>query len=128
MSAANVELARRGYEALVRGDLDAIAELLAPDVRWHAGDPDAEGACQGRAQALAWIHRPERQGPGRLVDVIDAGDKVLVLLEAPDEAAGGGAVRLRGQVSTFRDGKVVEMVGYATPADAFAAAGLPVPA
>ena len=39
MSESNVELARGGYEAIMRGDLDAIGELLDPDVKWHGGDP-----------------------------------------------------------------------------------------
>jgi len=32
MTESNLELARRGYEAILRGDLDAIRELLDPDV------------------------------------------------------------------------------------------------
>jgi ketosteroid isomerase-like protein len=32
MSQQNVELARRGYEALMRGDLDSVAELFAADL------------------------------------------------------------------------------------------------
>ena len=39
MGEQNVELARRGWEAAQRGDLDAIAALLDPDVKWHGGDP-----------------------------------------------------------------------------------------
>jgi len=32
---ANVELARRGFEALFRGDLDVVGGLLDPDLNRH---------------------------------------------------------------------------------------------
>src|SRR5262245_17857080 len=32
----NVELTRRGYDAFAKGDLAALAELIADDVTWHA--------------------------------------------------------------------------------------------
>src|SRR5579884_3276401 len=107
---SNVELARRGYEALKHGDLDKIAALLDEDVKWHMGDPTAEFACRNREQALAWIRRPERGGPGELVDIIDGGDRVVVITQPPP--VDGETSPLHGQITTFRDGKVIEMVGY----------------
>jgi ketosteroid isomerase-like protein len=120
MAQSNVELARRGYEAALRGDLDAIRELLHPDVRWHGGDPEAAGACHNREEALAFMRRARSRNPmGELVDVIDAGDSVVVVIR-PHERA-----ELRANLSTFREGKVIEMVSYETPEDALAAAGVP---
>jgi hypothetical protein len=81
MTESNVERARRGYAAALRGDLDVIAELLDADVSWHGGDPSAPGSCHDRGQALEFM----RQAFGR-------------------------------------GGKVVEMVHYADPDDALAAA------
>jgi ketosteroid isomerase-like protein len=124
MSTANVEAARRGYAAIARGDLDAVAELLDPEVKWHAGDPTAEGTCQNRVQALRFMSRPERPQPvGALVDVIDAGDRVVVIMRPPGSDAEPGL--LQANLTTFRDGKVVGMVHYDDPQDALAAAGLP---
>ena len=114
MAETNVERARRGYEAVLRGDLDVIAEMLAPDVRWHGGDPDAEGACRNRGEALQFMRRA-RGVQAELVDVVDAGDQVVVVLDA-----GGRRV---ANLTTFRDGKVVEMVHYPDPDDALRAAG-----
>ena len=54
---SNLDIARRGYEAALAGDLDAVREFLAPDVRWHGGDPDAPGACRNRDQALRFMGR-----------------------------------------------------------------------
>ena len=122
VTAPNVELARRGYAALAAGDLAALQELLAPDIKWHGGVP--EDGCQNRAQALAFIQRDDRPGLPGLVDVIDAGDdRVVVIVQPP--AQDGETPPLRANVTTFRDGRVVEMVAYESPQDACAAAGIP---
>jgi ketosteroid isomerase-like protein len=121
---SNVELVRRGYEAVMRGDLDQMRELLDPDVKWHAGDPTAEYACHNRQQAVAFMRGNwmRRGAPaGELVDVIDAGDKVVVIMRRIDD---DGEPELVANLTTFRDGKVVEMVHYPNPDDALAAAGL----
>jgi len=55
-ASTDVELVRRGFEAIARGDLDAVGELLAPEARWHAAGYDDAG-CQGRAEVLDFIDR-----------------------------------------------------------------------
>jgi ketosteroid isomerase-like protein len=122
MADSNVELARRGYEAALRGDFEVIADLLDPDVKWHAGDPDAEYACHNREEALQFMRRAERRGPGELLDVIPAGDKVVLLTRPRPDGTGPPATS--ANVSTFRDGKVVEMVHYPSYRDALTAAGV----
>jgi ketosteroid isomerase-like protein len=122
MSESNVELARRGYEAVLRGDFDAIAEVLDPEVRWHAGDPDAEFACRNREQALAFMQRAGRRPIGQLVDVIDAGERVVVIMRPFAENDEPAA--LAANVTTFRNGKVVEMVHYPNAEEALLAAGV----
>lgn len=124
MTENNVDLVRRGYEAVMRGDLDQMRELLDPDVTWHAGDPAAEFGCHNRQQALAFMRRNwmRREGPpGELVDVVDAGDKVVVIMRRTGD---DGEPELVANLTTFRDGKVVEMVHYPDPDDARAAAGV----
>src|SRR5262249_16450823 len=114
---ANVELVRGGFEAALRGDLDAIAELLDPDVKWHGGDPSS--GCQNRGDALGFISDGlARVTNIELVDVVGAGDKVGVVLPRPGDP---GAV---GNVTRLKNGKVVEIVHYPDPADALAAAGV----
>jgi ketosteroid isomerase-like protein len=122
MSSEKVELARRGYEAIKRGDLTDVVDLLDEHVKWHAGDPMAEGACRNRKQALAFMRRPERRDPGELIDIIDAGDRIVVILQPPP--IDGEPAPMRAQLTTFRDGKVIEMAGYPTVEAAFAEAGV----
>jgi ketosteroid isomerase-like protein len=115
---SNAELARRGFAAALNGDIDTIAEMLDPEVKWHGGDPNAEGACRNRDEALRFIRAAVGGGRiGELVDVRDAGDQVVVLLRP----ASGGVV---ANLTTFRNGRVVEMVHYPNPDQALAAAGL----
>ena len=123
MGGTNAELARRGFEAALRGDLDTIADLLDPDVTWHGGDPTAEGACRNRNEALAFMRQAEAISTGRveLVDVVDAGDKVVVITRL--RSGGDQPAPATANLSIFRDGKVIEMVHYADPQEALAAAG-----
>jgi ketosteroid isomerase-like protein len=126
MTESNVELARRGYEAVVRGDLEAIRALLDPDVKWHAGDPTAEGTCQNRDQAIAFMRQARtRAAMGEPVELVDAGDKVVVIMRR--KADDGESTELVANLTTFRDGKVIEMVHYPNPDDARAAAGVAPP-
>ncbi len=119
MAESNVEIARRGFAAVLAGDFDAVTEFLDPDVKWHGGDPDAAGACLGREQALEVIRQAYEQGfAADIVSVIGARDRVIVVMRQ----AGGG--RTVANLTTFRDGRAVEMVHYPDPDDAFAAAGL----
>jgi ketosteroid isomerase-like protein len=123
MSMTNAELARRGWEAALRGDLDVVAGMLDPQVKWHGGDPAAPGACQNRDQAVAFMGRRRAGQPlPELVEVRDAGDKVVVILRRT--ATEGAQSQLVANLTSFRDGKVVEMIHYEDPADALAAAGL----
>jgi ketosteroid isomerase-like protein len=120
----NVELARRGFAAALRGDLAAIGDLLDPEVSWHGGDPSAAGSCHNRDQALRFMRQSEviRGGRFELVDVVGAGDKVIVIMRRPSE--GTELAEPVANLATFRDGKVIEIVHYPNVAEALAAAGV----
>jgi ketosteroid isomerase-like protein len=123
MTESNAEVARRGFEAALSGDLDAIREFLHPDVKWQGGDPSAAGACNNREQAMEFMRRARtRRRVGELIDVVDAGDKVVVIMRPPSED--GEPAALSANLTTFRDGKAIEMVHYPNPEDALTAAGV----
>ncbi len=49
MAEANVEALQRGYEALNRGDLSGVLELLDPEIEWHEPEPSPDaGTHTGR--------------------------------------------------------------------------------
>jgi ketosteroid isomerase-like protein len=117
----NVDLVRRSFEAVLRGDLDLVGELLAPDVKWHGGDPSAPGACRNREQALAFMARArDQRGDVELVDVVGAGDKVVLIMGSRAPAA--GQAWTAANLTTVRDGKIVEIVHYPDADAALAAA------
>jgi ketosteroid isomerase-like protein len=123
MGESNAELARRGYEAALHGDLEVIAGLLDDEVRWHGGDPSEPGACRDSGEALRVMRRAIAGGVvGELVDVVEAGERVVVILRPAAPAADDTG--LTANLATFRDGKAVEMVHYPNAADALAAVGL----
>jgi ketosteroid isomerase-like protein len=123
MTVSNVELARRGFEAVLNGDLDAVRDFLDPDVSWHGGDPSADGACHGREQALEFMRRARsRRGIAELIDVVDAGDQVVIMTRVFSKD--GKPAALSANLTTFRDGRAIEMVHYPSPEDALTAAGV----
>ena len=88
-------------------------------MRWHGGDPDGEGACRNRDEALEVIRQAFDQGfAADLVSVIGAGDRVVVILRP------AGADRTVANLTTFREGRAIEMVHFPNPDDALAAIGL----
>lgn len=117
----NADIAWAGFTAVARGDFDAIADFLDPDVKWHGGNP-ADG-CQNREQALAWMRgRGARQaGPvPELVGVHEVGNRVVVIMQ-PRPSDDDPQPQRTANLTTFRDGKVVEMVHYDDADEALAA-------
>jgi hypothetical protein len=102
-----------------------IARLLADDVQWHGGNPSDPEACHNRREALEAMRRAAASpgGIGELVNVVEAGEKVVVIMRPAgreDEDEEG----LTANLTTFVDGKAVEMVHFPNAADALAAVGL----
>jgi ketosteroid isomerase-like protein len=124
MPESNAELARRGFEAAMRGDLDAVAQLLDPNVQWHGGDP-GPWSCHSRSDVLQFIRQARARGRAvQLEDVVEAGDRVVVIMR-PLGASEDDEHELRANVTTFRDGKVIEMQAYPQVSAALEAVGLP---
>lgn len=123
MSARDVELVRRAWGAFSGGDVDAAAAVLDPQVRWYgAEDPEAEGGCANRDEALAFIRRALADGvTAEALDFRDAGDRVVVVVQTHHPPDWGEQPEPHADVVTVRDGKVVEMVVHPTVEAALAA-------
>ena len=126
MSRENVEVVRHAYEAFLRGDLDAVAAVLDPDATWTWVEP-GPWDCHDADDVLSVLRRRRTEDMvGRLREIVDAGDHVVMRLEHADPETYGAepgetAVTL---VATVRDGRIVHLQDYRSKADALAAVGL----
>jgi ketosteroid isomerase-like protein/catechol 2,3-dioxygenase-like lactoylglutathione lyase family enzyme len=114
MSSENAARLREGFEAFLRGDFDALRELLAPDAQWLWFAPNP-GDCQGRERILETLRARQRQGVVTGLDEILEGGEKLVLHVA------GGRVCL---VVTMRDGRIVRIQDHPSREAALFDAGL----
>ena len=134
MSEENVEVVRRIYEAVERGDVETVLGLYDPEIEWvFARSPfggllksDVYRGHEGLKQMFreryddAW-----REVEDDLEEVIDAGDRVVSVVSSYGRGRASGAeVRMtHAGVWTIRDGKVVR-VEWMSREDALEAAGL----
>ena len=126
----NTRLAQSAYEAFGRGDMPALAEMMADDIEWvDPGDPNDSplaGTYRGKDEVLGWF--------GKLVEGLDfstfdprdfiaQGDKVvsLVHVEATVRSTGRSLVNDEAHVWTFRGGKLARFQIYLDTAASAAA-------
>ena len=130
MSREDVELVRRAYDAYAREEFAEAGSAYSEDTLWDVTRfrPD-EGVHRGLAELTKYItswRQTWAEHSFALERAVDAGDRVVaVIRESGTGRASGASVTIRyGQVIRVREGKIVETVVYADPADAFAAAGV----
>jgi ketosteroid isomerase-like protein len=125
----NEQLARDGYEALMRGEVEVVENLMAPGLTWHWWE-HGPWDCHSRDEAMAVIReRLDQRAVGELIEVTEVEpDQVLIVSRArPDsevrpEDLGLAPDHLEtANVITFRDGKVIAMHDYRTKAEALEA-------
>ncbi len=114
------------FGALRRGDFDAAAGLLDPDVTWQGLHED--WVCHGREEVIdtfRWGLDERRE-----IDALEftrSGEQVVMGARGPSITEVGGEP-LEGQifnVFTLRDGRVVRIDDYRRRTEAFSAAGIP---
>jgi ketosteroid isomerase-like protein len=130
VSAANVDLVRRVYDALLRDDLDAALEFMDEGIEYVNPDYAVEsGRRYGHVGIRAnvenmrlsfdyWQFRPE--------EFIDAGDQVAVTgtFRARGRDSGLEIERPQSRLWTIRDGKIVRYQWFDGPDEALRASGL----
>jgi ketosteroid isomerase-like protein len=133
MSEENVELVRRVYAALTRGDGDTLHALAAPELVVDFSRRLVEPVVvRGRDEALASFLSQAREAwddwpAWEPQELIDADDKVVAFIRTSARGKGSG-VEVEAYVWnlwTFRDGKAVEFEYFGDDqAAALKAAGL----
>jgi RimJ/RimL family protein N-acetyltransferase/ketosteroid isomerase-like protein len=118
-------LAGRVKEALEAADLDALARLLDPGVRWGPpGDPVPP--CRDREQVMTWYRRARDAGArARVTETVVCGDKIVAALKVTGgRAARPGEEADRWQGFTVADGRITAVTGFDDRDEAAIWAGL----
>jgi ketosteroid isomerase-like protein len=124
---SNIEIIWSDWlDAMRRGDLDALAARLAPEVT-HRG-VRADLVCPDRESVLANARARADQLPDvGAVELVAAGDHVVLCVRAPTVGMPlEDGAPMRGQASivfTLRDGLITRMQDYLSRREALAAAG-----
>ena len=124
MAEANVEALQRGYEALNRGDLSVVLELLHPDLEWHEpGDSPHAGTHHGRHSFeeffRSWIESFDefRVEPEQVIERGD--DLIAVVRQRGRGRASGVAIEIRiAHIWTVADGRAVRWEAVPDPDEA----------
>jgi ketosteroid isomerase-like protein len=102
----NAVLVRRALEALERGDVMALADLIDDDVEWH--EIGRAEPIRGKQALLARFQgeMSEGQFTGSLHDVVANDDHTIALAETTATRGGRSLTYRTAEIVHIRDGKV----------------------
>ena len=115
---ANVQLARRGYEAFGKGDMATISELMAEDVVWHVGGKSSlSGDYKGKDAVFGFFGKLMELSEGSFkleVHDILANDEHSVILVRQTAQKGGKKLDSKAVHVTHPDsaGRVTEFWAF----------------
>lgn len=123
MAHSNEDLARRGYEAFIRGDMQGVSDLLSDDIVWHVGGRSPlAGDYRGKDEVLGFFAKTMELTGGtfrvEIHDVLANDEHVTALVVARGEREGKTLEDRQAHVLHVRDGKVTEYWGH--PGDQYA--------
>jgi ketosteroid isomerase-like protein len=128
MSRENVEIVRRGFEAWLRGDVDAGSEDFAPDIEFDMSraigtDRGIYNLNQARRLMEEFLEAFDTVQVG--AEYIDSGERVVISFTNRFRGRDGIEVQARGiWLCTIRDGLIVRICLYQDVQEALEAAGL----
>lgn len=128
MPATSEPVAARWQAAIAAHDIATLSSLLDENVRW-GGPEDTPQTCHSRAEVLARLaHQAAHGTTARVVDVVAGSDAFLVELDVThSETPTHARSRTVYQVLTVAEGRVTNIRGYPSRAEAASAAGLSLP-
>jgi ketosteroid isomerase-like protein len=125
MATGNDHLVRSSFDAFLRGDWDALAQVMDPQVEWLWSGP-GDWDCHDRRKVLATLFERQREGVVTgLNHVVAVDDRVFVEVTGPRLEEWGLPGGQACMVVTVRDGRIVRMQDFRDRAAALAGAGLP---
>jgi ketosteroid isomerase-like protein len=110
----NVELARRAWDAISRGDSEALRDTMTPDIVWRAtarGTPWS-GVHKGQDAVVDFLARVGEVSDffqAQLVDVLASADRVLWVFHASFRRGGRVAELDYLLLGRTRDGRLAEI-------------------
>jgi ketosteroid isomerase-like protein len=124
-----VELARKGNDAFSRGDWDALAKTIDPDIAVRTDPRWPEQRVYGREAWVAFLRGIwEAWGPDiRVEEVIDLGDRVLTrsCWNIRGQQSGLAGEFRYSSITTYREGRSVFIEVFIEHQQAREALGLP---
>jgi ketosteroid isomerase-like protein len=133
MSQENVEAFKRGVDAFNRGDVEAVVEVIDPEVEWH----DVFGQMLGGEATVYRGHEGVRELFGDLSGAFaELHTEYSKIRDLDDRIVAIGHIRTRGSesgaetesplwtISHWKNGKVTRLRTYLNPKEALEAAGL----
>ena len=128
MTAEDLDTVRRAYDAFARGDLDALEQLLSPDIEWRT-TPDVPFLGNYRGideflRAMAEWTEPFDELTTTVEEMIDTGERVVVRHRMRGRGTDSGVETdlVLWQVVSVENGQLTRMHDFATREDAIAAA------
>lgn len=119
-------LAERLKAAIESADLEAVSDLLAPDVRWGPPDDPVSG-CQNRDEVRGWYKAAFDRGIRASVTEMIPSDHYLLVglsVSGRDGSEGTRGGSERWQVLAIRDGLIADIRGYESRDEAAERAGI----
>ena len=132
MSEENIEVVRKGIDALNRGDLDGWAACLSPDVVWESrsGVPGLEDVYRGRGAAREWIEELNEVVVGLRIEIEQitalSDDRLLVAFVRTGRGR-ASSIPTQHQdwsILRFAEGQITRRQAFWTKDEALEAAGL----
>src|ERR671919_3178622 len=116
MAHSNEDLARRGYDAFTRGDMQAVSDVFADDIVWHVvGRSPLAGDYRGRDEVLGFLAKTMEMTGGtfnlEIHDMLANEDHAVALVVARGEREGRTLEDRQAHVLHIKDGKVTEYWG-----------------